>query len=60
VIDVLPLTQAHAWSVKKTMREGRLTFPLEYSHLDDDISHTVANLQIMKRAAERQGWQPHI
>jgi hypothetical protein len=56
VIDVLLLAQSQAWKVKKTMREKRITFPLEYSHFDDDISQTVAKLQLMKKTAERQGW----
>ena len=29
VIDVLLLAQSQAWKVKRTMRERRITFPLE-------------------------------
>ena len=38
VIDLLLLAQTHAWSVKKTMRDKRYTFPLEYRYFDDEIS----------------------
>lgn len=56
VIDVLLLAQTHAWSVKKTLRATRYTFPLEYSYFDDDLSRMISRLQFMKRIAERQGW----
>ena len=56
VIDVLLLAQTHAWSVKKTMRDKRYTFPLEYRYFDDEISIIIPKLQLMKRVAERQGW----
>jgi hypothetical protein len=56
VIDVLLLAQSQARSVNKMMRARRYTFPLEYSYFDDDISHMISKLQLMKRVAERQGW----
>jgi hypothetical protein len=56
VIDVLLLAQSQAWTVKRTMRESRITFPLEYSYFEDDIAQKVAKLRLMKKVAERQGW----
>jgi hypothetical protein len=56
VIDVLLLAQSQAWNVKKTMRERRITFPLEYSYFDEDISKMISKLGLMKEVAERQGW----
>jgi hypothetical protein len=56
VIDVLLLAQSQAWNVKKTMRDRRYTFPLEYFYFADDIASMISKLQLMKRVAERQGW----
>jgi hypothetical protein len=56
VMDVLLLAQSQAWTVKRTMRESRITFRLEYSYFEDDISKIVARLRLMKKVAERQGW----
>jgi hypothetical protein len=54
VIDVLLLAQSQAWKVKQTMRERRITFPLEYSYFEDDISKMICKLRLMKKVAERQ------
>ena len=54
------LAQSQAWKVKQTMRERRITFPLECSYFEDDMSKIISRLRLMKKAAERQGGEEPV
>jgi hypothetical protein len=53
-IDALELAQAQAAHVSQTMRKQRISFGLDYNHVDDDIAHVTSKLRYLKRLAERR------
>jgi hypothetical protein len=53
-IDALGLAETQAALISHRMRKQRVSFGLEYSHMDDPISQIASKLRYLKRLAERR------
>jgi hypothetical protein len=53
-IDALTLAHTQAAFVSRTMSRQRVSFGLDYSHMDDDIAQFTSKLRYLKRLAERR------
>jgi len=53
-LDVLALAQTKARQTSQTMKKQRVSFGLEYGHMEDDIAHIIGKMRYMLRLAQRK------
>jgi hypothetical protein len=54
VIDSLLLAEYKAQRMLKTAKQKRISFGLEFNHVDDDIKQIISRMRYMKTLAERR------
>jgi hypothetical protein len=53
-LDVLAIAQTKAREVSQAMKKRRVSFGLEYGHIEDDITHIIGKMRYLKQLAERR------
>jgi hypothetical protein len=54
VIESLLLAEFKAQRMLKTAKQKRISFGLEFNHVDDDIKQIISRMRYMKSLAERR------
>jgi hypothetical protein len=54
VIESLLLAEFKAQRMLRTAKDQRISFGLEYNHVDDDIKQIISRMRYMKKLAERR------